>query len=166
MAYDCTIFLDIDGVVNFRQPEGPGDVYQEPTGNWQHHRYLSHRTPEFVENVRMLVVLTGARLVCCSTWRLGRTLAELNGITSQVFGHTFPRFDDKLRDLLPDETWGMRDQLILDHVASSPKACQYWLAVDDLTLPVVPEAHHVRPKVGEGFGITLLAEAFDKLVKQ
>lgn len=68
------IFLDFDGVVNaFSEPESL--------------RYLSKKC---VGNLNVLLHLTGAGIVVSSTWRIGRTMADLRQILVNA-GLNFPR---------------------------------------------------------------------------
>lgn len=80
------IFLDVDGVLNAGQkvvvPGSPGFYLPD----WV--------IPKAVEHLNRIIDATGAKLVISSTWRIGKTLAELRemfsgvGVRGEIIGKT------------------------------------------------------------------------------
>ena len=157
MDSECTIFCDIDGVLTYRlSTESSGQPY-----------HLS-RVKEFTTNLTMLCALLEPNLICCSSWRYGRTIAEINGMLNTILGIQSNQFQftHKLRDRTLAEDYGARDGMIRRWVDSHRETCKYWLVIDDMWLEGIPWNHHVMPDTGEGFCLGRLSEAFDKIAKQ
>jgi hypothetical protein len=121
------IFLDIDGVLNHQ--------------NWYQYRYenidmklVSNEYPKYefdpksVECLNWITDATGAKIVVSSTWRLGRTVEELQGllksvgVTGEVIDKT-PSFGPPTRYDGSDGKPGYR----------IPRGCEieYWLDQQD-----------------------------------
>lgn len=71
------IFLDIDGVLNHEQ------FYRDRKRHEREHP-LSELCPKSVANLNVLITETGAKVVISSTWRLGRTVAEIQALLEGV----------------------------------------------------------------------------------
>lgn len=86
------IFLDFDGVLNNQlwYVATKGQRADPITGQ----RILDDIDPKSVEHLNILVKNTGAKVVVSSTWRLGRTVEQLqeilvrNGFEGEVIGKT------------------------------------------------------------------------------
>jgi len=86
------IFLDIDGVLNNQlwYVATKGERADPVTGK----RIMDDIDPGSVEFLNMLIEKTGAKVVVSSTWRLGKTVEELqeilnrNGFKGEVIGKT------------------------------------------------------------------------------
>jgi len=108
------IFLDIDGVLN--TPEN--------WGNWVNEE-LKAFTPECVANLNQLIANTGAQLVISSTWRIDRTVEQLQtllnavGVQGTVIGKT-PCFADihprgvEIKSWIQQNCEGWPNYVILD----------------------------------------------------
>ncbi len=160
---ECTIFLGIDGVFNYYGGEsGAGKV------NQVFDQYRLDKTPEFISNFSLLSQLLNPNIVCCSTWRFGRSIPELNGIIDQVLGVDMDdfQFNGMLRNRSITEDYGARGNIILDWVASHEKTCKYWLVIAHVRMEGIPDQNLVQTRVDEGFSLVKVSEAFGKLVEQ
>jgi hypothetical protein len=77
------IFLDIDGVLNcelwYRKRHAEVDMH-EVSAQYPFYEF----SPELVENLNRITEETGAKIVVSSTWRLGRTVEELQTLLKNV----------------------------------------------------------------------------------
>lgn len=69
MKDEKIIFLDIDGVLNSRQ---------SITNAGGQARYRTWPAPYHVKQLNKIIELTNAKVVISSTWRIGKSLSELN----------------------------------------------------------------------------------------
>lgn len=82
------IFLDIDGVLNNEESE------YYPVDNGRFGRTTELFTPRLIDNLNLLLTKTGAKIVVSSTWRLGKTVEELQlilngmGVVGEVIDKT------------------------------------------------------------------------------
>jgi hypothetical protein len=80
------LFLDIDGVLNNVNDRDPH--INEINGEWAPHSSFN------ISNLNLVLKHTNAKIVISSTWRLGRTLEELQvlckdmGIKGEIIGKT------------------------------------------------------------------------------
>jgi hypothetical protein len=71
------IFLDIDGVLRTHE----SDCYwSQKLGEPIPYMYKRHFSPDALENLNYIVLLTGAKIIVTSTWRLFYTLTELKSL--------------------------------------------------------------------------------------
>lgn len=75
------IFLDIDGVLNHQKWYNHRmDILDQFEGQYPKGEFC----PETIELLNKLIENTGAKVVVSSTWRLGRTIEELQNILNSV----------------------------------------------------------------------------------
>ena len=127
------VFLDFDGAILPFDPSGSGD------------RGIPSK--EAVDNLNSLLQMSGANVVVSSSWRVGRSLSELNallrtwGVRANVVGRTgTDPDDDRCVEIL---NW------IDDHVLDESKMS--FVVVDHDLVDLEPIANRVvspDPKVG------------------
>lgn len=103
------IFLDIDGVLNHQT------YYNKRLESGNNEQYpFSEFCKETVERVNVLIDKTSAKVVISSTWRLGRTISELQEILNKV------GFRGEIIDITPS---------FHSSKFSVPRGCEieYWL---------------------------------------
>jgi len=74
------IFLDIDGVLRTYESDF---LWSEKLGQPIPELYKRHFSPDALENLNYITLLTGAKIVITSTWRLFYTLDELKFLFKQ-----------------------------------------------------------------------------------
>lgn len=120
------IFLDIDGVLNHE------DFYKRrKLGEFEYP--LSELCPKTIANLNVLIAETGAKVVISSTWRLGRSAAEIQvllegrGFTGEVIdctpnlrgegclrGNEILKWVKDNKDLIGADYYNFTDYVILD----------------------------------------------------
>lgn len=125
------IFLDINGVVLTIPPDGHFEVELEPSAN-------------AISNLNLLVQVTGAEVVVTSTWRIGRTVDELESLLKS-WGYRGSVLDKtKNGDGDEDRGYDIRNWLSRHEVES-------FVVIDDDRTDLEEFARHLvspRPDVG------------------
>lgn len=119
----CYVFLDVDGVLN--SSKWFHHVYQEK-GNAARHPH-DHLDPTAIKRFNRIIQETGAVIVISSTWRMGRTVEELqellgmHRLKGQIVGKT-PHFGF---------AGGVRGEEILDWLKQVNEQDAVFIAIDD-----------------------------------
>jgi hypothetical protein len=115
------IFLDIDGVLNSKKFFCSDCAYAHPDDNLD---------PYAIKKLNRIIDQTGAKVVISSSWRLGKSIAELdkilcrNGFKGDII--------DKTEDLVSQrKTRGYEIRLWLDHHSN----IESFVVIDDFYFP-------------------------------
>jgi hypothetical protein len=148
------IFLDIDGVLNVMYPE------RDEYGSIFH--------PHLVDNLKMIIDATGAKLVISSSWRhsgeiIMKEMWKFRNLPGEVIGITPWFIDDEPRDeKLSFKEEAERGREIDAYMKDHPEITNYVIIDDDDdTLPSqesnfvkTSENHDHEDKVDYGYGLT------------
>lgn len=121
MGQRCYMFLDVDGV--FNSTAWFHALYERKKHAAKHPH--DHLDPEAIARANRIVEETGAKVVISSTWRIGRTVEELqdlfalHGFKGDIVGKT------------PGGGGGLRGEKILDWLRDIGEQGASFIAIDD-----------------------------------
>lgn len=135
------VFLDFDGVLNYR--DWLYDVVHQRSDSDDEHRKLH---PEMVARVNRIVKEAGAEVVISSTWRMGFSLAELNGFLRTVGFEKDAMATTPYRSFHP--TRGAEIQAWLDaHGGAGQEAPGFGWGAPFVILDDDSDMGHLRPRL-------------------